>query len=548
MHQNMQQQQQEQDDNATTTTNTNNNGNEEEFRPMLPSITEGEEQCLLLHHHSQQPRHYHELSSLTADSGDQGGDYYQSTNENSSHGHYSYQTSCQEQQQEEEEEEEENGGHHHHNNNSNDNSNNKNNQQDDKEDDKDDDDDEDEDEGVPSLTAAFQSVENRSILRLCAMYLAIYFATAVLAFSFIFEQWTIIDSLYFAVATFTTCGYGDLEPTTIAGQIFTIFFAVYGIIILGVFIGIVGNFMSEHQFHATLDSQEEYGDQVLEALFTGIDEKDDKPATLPLGSNNNNNNNNYHKVPKRYTYKEARDDFLGDQISLVDDFVYVCKAEAKPIGLVAIGGLILGIREGWNITSICYFCIMAASTTGYGDYTPKTQTDKLFCVFFYPLAVCVFGEVLARIAGVYMQRRRKAAEKKFLHQALTLCDLRKMDADKDGTVTKEEFMCFMLVALQQVEQELVDDLREIFDKFDTTGSGTLDKRDLVNLTKKNYKPLKKINEELSQEIREELTSMTEWPSLFTTRSRESNNNNNNNASETGSSTAESKHRRFHTII
>lgn len=368
---------------------------------------------------------------------------------------------------------------------------------------------EEEDEGPPSLTEAFQSIENRPILKLCAGYLTIYLGVAVLAFSYIFESWTIIDSLYFAVSTFTTCGYGDLEPTTTAGQIFTILFAIYGVIILGVFIGIVGSFISEHQQNATLTAEEEYGDQVLETLFAGIEDRaaEMEKAQLQHNITSTNGNKPAPSPPKpkqrSYTYKEAREDFLGDQITMADDVMFVLRSEAKPILLVAVGALILGLREHWSITSILYFCVMAASTTGYGDYTPQTQMDKVYCLFFYPLAVCVFGEVLARIAGVYMQRKQRGAEHKFLHRALTLCDLRKMDTNRDGSVTKEEFISYMLVALQKVDQEFIDDLREIFDNIDTTGKGILEKRDLVKLTKKNYRPLQKIREELSQ--------MEEWP-------------------------------------
>jgi hypothetical protein len=320
--------------------------------------------------------------------------------------------------------------------------------------------------------------------------------------------------------------------TTQFGQLFTIFFAIYGVIILGVFIGIVGNFISEHQNNVNRANEEEYGGQVLETLFADdIDERNKAAAATDREKTS----------PRRCTDKEARDDFLGDQITLADDFWFVVKSEAKPIALVALGGLILGLREGWGVTSILYFCIMAASTTGYGDYTPKTQVDKVFCVFFYPLAVCVFGEVLARIAGVYMQRRQKAAERKFLHQALTLCDLRKMDANQDGSVSREEFICYMLVALQKVDEEVIDDLRQIFDKFDTTGRGMLDKRALVKRTKRNYRPLQKIKDELSEELKEEeLSRMVEWPSLLLASSGR-------NEDASVPSVQETRHRRFNTL-
>lgn len=99
-----------------------------------------------------------------------------------------------------------------------------------------------------------------------------------------------------------------------------------------------------------------------------------------------------------------------------------------------------------------------------------------------------------------MQRRQRAAEKKFLHRALTLCDLRKMDANKDGSVSREEFICYMLVALQKVDEEVIDDLRHIFENLDTTRTGSLDKRDLIKLTKTNYRSLQKIKQDLSEEL------------------------------------------------
>ena len=43
-----------------------------------------------------------------------------------------------------------------------------------------------------------------------------------------FEDWTIIEALYFCIVTLTTVGYGDLSPTTAGTQIFTIIYILTG--------------------------------------------------------------------------------------------------------------------------------------------------------------------------------------------------------------------------------------------------------------------------------------------------------------------------------
>ena len=43
-----------------------------------------------------------------------------------------------------------------------------------------------------------------------------------------FEDWTIIQALYFCVVTLTTVGYGDFSPTTAGTQIFGIIYILTG--------------------------------------------------------------------------------------------------------------------------------------------------------------------------------------------------------------------------------------------------------------------------------------------------------------------------------
>jgi voltage-gated potassium channel len=58
-----------------------------------------------------------------------------------------------------------------------------------------------------------------------------------------FEDWTIIEALYFSVVTLTTVGYGDLHPTSAGTEIFTIFYILTGI---GVFVALLASVAQQY--------------------------------------------------------------------------------------------------------------------------------------------------------------------------------------------------------------------------------------------------------------------------------------------------------------
>jgi voltage-gated potassium channel len=58
-----------------------------------------------------------------------------------------------------------------------------------------------------------------------------------------FEDWTVIEALYFSVVTLTTVGFGDFTPTTAGTQIFTIIYILTG---LGVLVALLSSVAQQY--------------------------------------------------------------------------------------------------------------------------------------------------------------------------------------------------------------------------------------------------------------------------------------------------------------
>jgi len=79
-----------------------------------------------------------------------------------------------------------------------------------------------------SIARSFREPQFRAVLLLYGALLFIGTAFYVRT-----EGWSVLDALYFCVATLATVGYGDFAPRTSVGKVFTI---VYILIGAGVFV------------------------------------------------------------------------------------------------------------------------------------------------------------------------------------------------------------------------------------------------------------------------------------------------------------------------
>ena len=158
----------------------------------------------------------------------------------------------------------------------------------------------------------------------------------------------------------------------------------------------------------------------------------------------------------------------------------------------------------------------------YGDYSPDTHREKLLAIFYIPIAVAVMGHWLGVVANFIIEGRSSRFRKRIRQREMTLQDLECMDADGDGHVTRAEFLEFMLLAMDKVDKELIDELREHFNRWDATHSGELSKQDLVAAARRKLKsPRHKLRLATykAKLLRKTQSSVDEdcWGGLFSTR-------------------------------
>ena len=71
----------------------------------------------------------------------------------------------------------------------------------------------------------FRRLLRDQAFRVATTFLAVMIATGTFVYTIV-EEWSLLDSLYFAVIAASTVGFGDLAPVTDVGKIYTIVYVL----------------------------------------------------------------------------------------------------------------------------------------------------------------------------------------------------------------------------------------------------------------------------------------------------------------------------------
>jgi len=187
------------------------------------------------------------------------------------------------------------------------------------------------------LVFAYRFVGSNEWLKTHGLVLVAYYAVGGLVYDEL-EGWKLLDTAYFLTVTITTVGYGDICPETPEGKMFTVFYAVVGIVFV----------------FAALSPLVDALMFVKDLLL--------KPIT-----------------PKEPTAEDCDDgSFDIDDLRKGGNWTFkYCAALAGP-GLIFVLGLMIGFFVmGYDLVDGVYWSMITMTTIGYGDLSASTGIQQV---------------------------------------------------------------------------------------------------------------------------------------------------------------------------
>ena len=252
---------------------------------------------------------------------------------------------------------------------------------------------------------------------------------------------TFADAFYWSTCTITTIGYGDMTLSNEGARLFTVFFAIFGLVVVAVFLGVFQDTVTACGERTAMEK-----------------ERSGRPNT-------------------------AAEDFFGTYGGqALQGFLMV-------IAMLIVNMLLLYIDSGGAATFVncLYFAIITASSIGYGDYSPSTDAGKIFAAVWYFIMIFAFAAALGSFAGVVLQIREDKKKKMVQEQfgkELSPSELNSIIADGAGpgatSVTKAQFVVSMLKKLDLCDDDDVQQIEKQFKLLDKTGDGKLTADDITD--------------------------------------------------------------------
>lgn len=179
-------------------------------------------------------------------------------------------------------------------------------------------------------------------------------------------QWSIPGAFLYSLTVITTIGYGNIVPHTMAGQIATIFYAIFGMPLFLLYLSNIGDVMARSfkWIYANLclcrwcpgvakrrAERRKVARQLREKMYEeGEEEMSEENAS---------------ELSEETTENESEGSYDVQSVTVP---VTLCLMII--VGYICFGAFLFCEWEDWQFLEAAYFCFISLSTIGFGDLVP----------------------------------------------------------------------------------------------------------------------------------------------------------------------------------
>jgi potassium channel subfamily K, other eukaryote len=271
------------------------------------------------------------------------------------------------------------------------------------------------------------------------------------------KHWTAIDAVYFAVATLTTVGYGDLYPRSHTGKVFTCFFVYIGIGMIAAALSYLLNVMMES-----------HGDSMKDRMAAEVSLEEAKAERK-----------------KKAFWKKMKSAGLIILVTFIGTFyMWANESEAWAMSKYCSkwdgsGDCVEHSRtSGGRFLDSFYMSCITMTSVGYGDFSPGTQNGRLFAIFWILLGTLVVAKGAGDLAETFIASKQDELDARQKAKTVNEKDLMKIDADSSGQISELEYLTHMLIKLRKIDEDTGETLHHRFVEIDVSGDGTISAEDV----------------------------------------------------------------------
>jgi hypothetical protein len=121
-----------------------------------------------------------------------------------------------------------------------------------------------------------------------------------------------------------------------------------------------------------------------------------------------------------------------------------------------------------------YMSCISLTTVGFGDYAPKSYVGRAVAVIWMLLGIVVTSNFIGEITSTFIEAKKERKN----YERISTETFSEIDKDGNGTLSKYEFVSFVLLQYGLVKKEDLDEIIIMYEKLDTSGDGVVTLEDI----------------------------------------------------------------------